>query len=794
MAGTAVGGVIVVDKVSQKFEDKFLTKGMNRLTRGSHFMGILRGFIAVGDLGDRQINLVVDPVTQDSAAVIASSDPASDVALMYREPALVALDLSGDVSASDIFILAIQGDYSTVADTTFEFRLYTQAEYDGGALVTDGAIVICRFEVPGATPAAIPAANIDTLLRDDLSKWSSSQDVAELVRFSPSPYNAGAVAAGSTGLSEMTASFTTQEVGDGAGGSALYTTTATPSNIYLTFGDYFTCVGGEELRLVAWYRILTAITGTLSFRLAFLDSAGAFLSNITRTIASGVLATNLLFEESFRVPTNARLGTVSLQGLAMGNAEAFYLGGVRLTGAVVPSSNPKFKGDEERAAGLVRRLRELQLLDPTSTTSPYRMHVDTGEVRVAAPIAAASGTMRVGSSSQPISQIVEGDLTAKTSVILEGSAISGSTGLIESAKAGRVALWHNVNGVNHMGVYMTHPTAGPEIELVSGAYWDGSQWILSSDTAHRFRVGPEHTQIESFSGTALDTFAEGAWVKSFQLPYTNEAVERSTSARGDDPVLLYQVGDFDGTTTPGGVATKRLIEIMADTGSALGRSRLDVSPLWWYLSLNADWNLETGAWIKDVNGRASRLRFENTFGLVYEVNTSAAAGGSISGSNWEVAFQITSAGDLVLGDVDIDGVVNIRPSSDAGDAELRINIREDGFALLDEGMVLRARAKVRYNNGIPPTLVNNEFIVAIADVASEAVELTTTPGLDISDMTINATPWTTVGSGDVLHTVVQQTADNKILVFLYSGVSTTPLDPSSSAVTHGFHLMVYGRM
>lgn len=337
MGGTAVTSYPVsTTTLSLKWREQYASQALNRYGRATLGRGIVRGFRPEAGLTDRQLFLSPDPLTGDSVLLGAGPLTSDNEAPCYREVAPVALDLSTHMALGDVRYLAFILDYVPTVATTAQYRLYTQAEYDGGVIDADEGVVICKITAPGI---AGPITDIDLTPRDDQWKWrhhGAQPEGEEVTLLNLQPHSdVDAYLLSGTGNGGINAAISTAFNAQLGTRALLWVANGSPDPGLATIpllGP--TQVRSEErLLLRARYRFETASGPPAAvFTFTFLTAAGTFISNAT--LALPVVAGDEYFAGQVQAPINAALVAVTLS-LALYDilpAGAFTLSSLLITG------------------------------------------------------------------------------------------------------------------------------------------------------------------------------------------------------------------------------------------------------------------------------------------------------------------------------------------------------------------------------------------------------------------------------------------------------------------------------
>ena len=138
--------IATIDKsyVKMRWKEEYVTVGLNKKMFGLAPAGIIRGGVVRQDGVGQQVYIDPDPVFGDN--VFAYSDEANGFQTTVRVDGTIGpLDLSAD-SAGTVY-LCVFVDYSQGAETTAEFRTYTEAEWIAGFAEQDSMIVLAKVYV-----------------------------------------------------------------------------------------------------------------------------------------------------------------------------------------------------------------------------------------------------------------------------------------------------------------------------------------------------------------------------------------------------------------------------------------------------------------------------------------------------------------------------------------------------------------------------------------------------------------------------------------------------------------------
>ena len=153
MPTTIVAGS--ANNASMRFNEPYVSDGLNRKTHGVVPAGIIRGGALTSSLSGLSVSVLPDAVKGDSVYAYSNVNGRQ---ITYRETGTRLLNLAANAGSTVYVCLFV--DYAISAATLVEWRTYTEAELFGGSPVAEAGylVIVGKVVVPGVGP--IPAANV----------------------------------------------------------------------------------------------------------------------------------------------------------------------------------------------------------------------------------------------------------------------------------------------------------------------------------------------------------------------------------------------------------------------------------------------------------------------------------------------------------------------------------------------------------------------------------------------------------------------------------------------------------
>lgn len=554
MAGTNITFTISDASLSLKWEEEYVSQGLNRATRTLAGHGVVRGFLPVPSALDRTLTLSADPATSDSAIVATGRTATDDTALMYREAGDVSLDLSALIDASESLTVAFVPGYTTSAITTANWRVYTDAEVTAGGIEADRAVVVCRVTAQGTVPNPFLVTDIETSNRDDLWKWmcgAQGNAPGEPPRLVDMVFNDAHTVRRVGGKSASASSI----VPFGTG--YWHESFASAETRDFTLGDAFG-VGGNE-RLSYGVLIKASINTMASLRLRTWDEVDVELTPVTVGLTLPIL-TWIYNKGEIQVPSDAVRGELELSLTATNTTEVFNIsrvilwGGLRhLDGLGAP--------DSHRRSGAKRDIfREIQFThESPNTYRGFTLSMDD-DVTLTFEMGEGNGdrTVRLERegdntlSLEATGQVRAGTFNESTEPALYAAFSSSlTTGSGRRSTAWRHAVEDEpTDETASISVFDGGSTLGATLELITRALGEtySDSWLSSLANAHRFKQDAEGFTLQHHA--ASGSFLETAWETI--MKFTKDArLKLDTDTTSDSArIKLFESGANAGSSFP----------------------------------------------------------------------------------------------------------------------------------------------------------------------------------------------------------------------------------------------------
>lgn len=159
-SGTVITPAIGLDQVKMRWREPYVTEGLNKKSAGITPRGCYRGFRLAYNGAPMLVSVLSDPVKGDH---IVQYETDTGAATRYGlRVELTAGDFTIDLDNVAWYGLtvyvAIYAEYTTLATTAANIRVYTEAEYNG-AVEKDELVILGKVNVPGVI-SIIPDADI----------------------------------------------------------------------------------------------------------------------------------------------------------------------------------------------------------------------------------------------------------------------------------------------------------------------------------------------------------------------------------------------------------------------------------------------------------------------------------------------------------------------------------------------------------------------------------------------------------------------------------------------------------
>mgnify|MGYP001565336729 CR=1 FL=1 len=531
------------DETSMRYQEPFLTQGLNKKLAINTPPGIYRGYRLATSVGALTVTMTPDPTFADHAAVYQTQ---LGFSLTLRRPGgSFALNLS--TFASKTVVICIFATYAVGANTSAEIRGYELAPSDTftGAPENSELIVLGTVVVPAS--GTIPAANITHDRRR--SAWATT--AFEAVPWSPLLKNPG-FEHGVTGSSLRYAIADWINRPDVAvnGSFLLGTSTTRTGAKSLEFGksSLSDSVGrieqyqevpvapGQLVRVSAYVRQLIAPTGgSYTVNIYWGDANSAATSSTVVTVSTtGVDASFRLVEQTFAVPTAVfTLKTVTIEvvnvstgstgiSVAFDDVQVYLETGSAL--APKGEQNQHLRSQhvstvqiEDPSTYAVGQLASLLRFDKSSPASEGRLVLERRDQDYSGanlpPVLEAFGRAFFG--SQLLTTEAKALLARVTAPIATASGI-GFTLLWESVPSG-------LKGLRIYGGDLDNSTVTePGFFLTVNARFDGTNWVkdVNATVSAALYISSASSAIRLLTQTTPNTWASGAWLTSVAISDT----------------------------------------------------------------------------------------------------------------------------------------------------------------------------------------------------------------------------------------------------------------------------------
>ena len=614
MAGGTLIQAFASDEVKMRWREPYVTEGLNKKLAGVVPRGIYRGFRLVPNAGAMLVTVQADPTKGDHVAVYETDTGVTTRYSMRVEITAGNFDLNLNQAGwlGNTVYIAIYAEYTTLATTAANIRVYTEAEYLG-AVEKDELVILGKVNVPDSV-IVIPDADITGDART--LPWANESEGARpwLPLLTNPSFEQGGLVTGVQGdtvpewfldpegsSTHMQWSVVNTDAAVGAHCLEMEALTTSASDIYAANILALAVLPTQRIRWKFSYKIVaSASTGSMTFN--FLFDATEPASASTLVVAATVDLTAapgswVELEGIIEVPTGRYIlyqtyfDCDPIQYAAAGIG--FRLDGVQCWVERDETQAPPI--DSRRAAQVHAGkliLREDGSLDPTDGAelvglSNGAIFQRTDHVNTATqPKLFLNGQLSVGANlldtanraAQPRIQINYSNTYAYTCLWQWATdAINGSKG----------GVWADDSG---------------EINWVSGTVWNGTQWAASALQSHhsKFSQSPQALVFQYHNG--VTAFTDGSWSTYFSV---------DTSA--DETYVRNLRTNTPGATQPsitigglGSLSAPRFIRLFPFSTTTYGREYSlhggGGLNIWHTLTYNATYDFATLKYAPDDTG------------------------------------------------------------------------------------------------------------------------------------------------------------------------------------------------
>jgi len=520
--------------IKMRWREPYVTEGLNKKLAGVVPRGVYRGFRLAYNGAPMLVSVLADPDKGDHIAVYETDTAVADRYSMRIEQTAgdFTIDLDNAAWYGLTVYIAIYAEYSTLAVTAADIRVYTEAEYNG-AVEKDELIILGTVNLPGA-PAIIGVAEITGSYRT--LPWSNqSSDVVPWLPLLTNPsFEQGGSVTGVQG--DVVPGWVMDPEGSSTPmqWSVVWSSSAYDGRNYLELEALSTSAYGisassvfaldvlpaQRIRWKFAYKIVaSASIGSLLFKLKFdIGEPGGFPTNV-------VAATVDL--------TAAPGGWVELEGILEVPANDYVLHEVYFdcSPAQYSSAGVGFQLDavqcwverSELQASPIDAMRVvpvhagkliLRKDGSLNITESHELLGETGGAsfqRTDQVVTAAQPTLRVKG------QLDIGENLLDTAV---RAALPRVTEKFSDTYAYTALSQVNSNGAVGNNV-LDYVSSGGAVSSVVGAQWDGTQWASNAAELASFRVDQTENRMiwSSYTSMGSAVWADGAWLEFLRVGY-----------------------------------------------------------------------------------------------------------------------------------------------------------------------------------------------------------------------------------------------------------------------------------
>ncbi len=543
------------DETSMRYQEPFLTQGLNKKLAINTPPGIYRGFRLSTSVGALTVTVTPDSTNSDHVAVYQTQTGFS--LTLRRTGGSFALNLSA--FASKTVVVCVFATYAVGSITSAEIRGYEVAPSDTFTSATENPELIVLGTVVVPASGTISAASIT----HDRRRPAWANTAPEASPWSPLLRNSG-FEHGVTGSSLRYAVADWVNRSDLAvnGNFVLGTSTVCTGAKSLEFGksSLSDSVGrieqyqevpvapGQLVRVSAYVRQLVAPTGSYTVNIYWGDANSTATSSTAITVSTtGVDASFRLVEQTFAVPAavftlkTVTIEVVNVSAASTGTAVAFDDVQVYLeTGsALAPKGEQNQHLRSQHASSVqledpstyaVGQLASLLRFDKSSPASEGRLILERRDQDYSGanlpPVLEVFGRAFFG--SQLLTTEAKALLARVTAPIATASGI-GFTLLWESVPSG-------LKGLRIYGGDLDNATVTePGFLLTVNARFDGTNWVkdVNATVSAALYISSASSAIRLLTQTTPDTWASGAWL-----------VAAAVSALGDFSINRLNAADL----------------------------------------------------------------------------------------------------------------------------------------------------------------------------------------------------------------------------------------------------------